>query len=78
MKKTYTLADGGVIIAADAHEFGASLRSGSLFDSEGSNSEYMLRFAERYKVQTGIRLDAGSEDAFFGDLKKSGYIVHQT
>ena len=48
MIKNYELADGGRIAAATPEEFVRRLREGSWFDSEGTDEEFMKRFALRY------------------------------
>jgi hypothetical protein len=74
MEKTYHLIDGGVITAANPHDFVTALREGSKFDNEPPNEAYMLRFAERYKIQTGAEVSTASEEAFFNDLLEAGYM----
>jgi hypothetical protein len=75
-KTTSLLKDGGANRAADAHEFVTALREGSKFDSGGTNAEYMMRFAQRYKIQTGLDLNASSEGDFLDGLKNFGYATH--
>jgi len=74
MKKNYQLIDGGVITAETAPEFVTALREGSKFDNEPPNEAYMLRFAERYKIQSGVEVSTDSEEAFFNDLLEAGYM----
>jgi hypothetical protein len=73
--KKYYLEDGGRITASSPEDFLKQLHKGSKFDSLGTDDEYMLRFAERYKIQTGYQLDASSVEAFFQDLIRAGYIT---
>ena len=54
MIKNYELADGGRIAAATPEEFVRRLREGSWFDSEGTDEEFMKRFALRYKELHGV------------------------
>ncbi len=72
--KTYKLMDGGSITADSIHDFVTKLRESSKFDSEGSNEEYIKGFAERYKIQTGNTVKTDSEDNFFEDLLKTGFM----
>jgi hypothetical protein len=72
--KKYYLEDGGRITASSPADFIRQLHEGSKFDSEGTDAQYILRFAERYKILTEYQLDTSSEQAFFDDLIRAGYI----
>lgn len=72
--KTYKLMDGGSITAVSIHDFVTKLRESSKFDSKGSNEQYMKDFAERYKIQTRNMLRTDSEENFFDDLVKTGFM----
>lgn len=72
--KTYTLQDGGKITAATPSSFVTQLREGSRFDSEGTDADFMGRFADRYKTYSGITIATHSPEAFVADLLAAGYI----
>lgn len=72
--KTYKLKDGGTLAATSADAFVMTLRKSSKFDSDCTNEEYMQRFAERYKTQTGTELIFNNPDEFVNELLKFGYI----
>jgi hypothetical protein len=72
--KKYYLEDGGKITASSPEHFVEQLHKGSLFDSDGTDDEYILRFAERYKITTGIELDTSSVEKFLDSLIRAGYI----
>ena len=74
MIKNYELADGGRIAAATPEEFVRRLREGSWFDSEGTDEEFMKRFALRYKELHGVELQCDTTEHFMADLRKFGYI----
>ena len=71
--KTYILQDGGKITAASPFDFVTRLREGSRFDSECANDDFMLRFAERYKMFSGKDVSTKSAEEFFKDLLDTGY-----
>lgn len=73
--KTYVLSDGGRITASDAKEFVRLLREGSWMESDCTDEEYMVNFAQRYNMVTGIRVSTDTPENFMADLKKTGYIV---
>ncbi|MCL1942551.1 MAG: hypothetical protein FWF54_03255 [Candidatus Azobacteroides sp.] len=73
-KEIYKLKDGGIITASSPFEFVTRLREGSKFDSNCTDEEYMLRFAGRYKIQTGNDIRTTGADEFFSDLITYGYI----
>lgn len=74
MDKTYTLQDGGKITATCPSDFLTKLRTGSRFDSECTDEEYMKAFAERYKIQSGHDIRTDSPENFFEDLVQTDYI----
>ena len=74
MIKNYELADGGRIAAATPEEFVRRLREGSWFDSEGTDEEFMKRFALRYKELHVVELQCDTAEHFMADLRKFGYI----
>lgn len=72
--KTYKLADGGTIAATSPETFVIALRKSSKFDSDCSNKQYMEHFADRYKVQTGIKIKTDSPELFIEELIRSNYM----
>lgn len=71
--ENYILQDGGKITASSAPEFVTRLREGSRFDSECTDNEFMIRFAERYKLYSGNELSTFTPEEFLQDLLKIGY-----
>ena len=59
MTTTYTLRDGGRIAATSPADFLHQLHVSSFFDNEGTDEEYMQRFAHRLKQLDGsiVRTD---------------------
>ena len=55
-KKTYMLPGDERIVAGNAKEFVHELRVGSWMDSDCTDEQYMHNFAERYVVQSGVRI----------------------
>ena len=74
MIKQYELLDGGRIAAASPEEFVRQLREGSRFDSECTDQEYMVRFAQRYDELHGKTVSVDTAEHFMSDLEKFGYI----
>lgn len=74
MIKNYELADGGRIAAATPEEFVRLLREGSWFDSDGTDEEFMERFASRYREMHGVMVATDTPEHFMADLQKYGYI----
>ena len=75
MIKTYQLLDGGKITASSPQEFLKELREGSLFDSNCTDEEFMVRFARRYKELHGTALCTDTPEKFLQNLEESGYII---
>lgn len=71
---TYKLKDGDTIVATSPTDFVTQLREGSRFDSDGTDQEYMYRFAHRCEVQTGALIRTDSPENFMQDLLDTGYI----
>ena len=71
----YNLEDGGRIAAVSPAEFVTKLRTGSLFDSDCTDAEYMSNFADRYKIYKNAELRIDTAENFVEDLKKFGYIL---
>lgn len=74
MEIVYKLRDGGTITASSAADFVGQLHRGSKFDNQGSDQEYMYRFADRYHDMTGIVVRTDSAVHFLDDLVSSGYV----
>ncbi len=74
MERVYKLRDGGTITATCAADFVGQLHRGSKFDNQGSDQEYMYRFADRYHDMTGVAVRTDNAEHFLGDLISSGYV----
>ena len=72
--KKYHLKYGEVVQAESPREFVTELRSGSKFDSDCTDEEYMKNFADRYKVYSGIEIHSDNAEEFLNDLIKTGYV----
>lgn len=75
MNKTYTLKGGDTIVAATPQEFVRELRLGSRFDSGGTDTEYMERFADRLEQLYGYRVRTTTPDEFLDDLVTHEYAM---
>lgn len=75
-EKKYKIENNEVIFARTATEFITKLRKGSYFDYKCSNIVYKMKFAQRYMVITGnkINCDLKDDDAFVAELLKYGFI----
>ena len=72
-KKTYMLPGDERIVAGNAKEFVHELRVGSWMDSDCTDEQYMHNFAERYVVQSGVRIAIDTPEKFLADLLRTGY-----
>lgn len=72
--KKYELKDGGIIAVTSANDFVTKLRESSKFDSKCTNEQYMFRFAERYKIQTGEDIKTDNPEVFLSELARTGFI----
>lgn len=72
-KKTYMLPGDERIVAGNAEEFVHELRVGSWMDSDCTDEQYMHNFAERYVVQSGVRIAIDTPEKFLADLIRTGY-----
>ena len=72
-KKTYMLPGDERIVAGNAKEFVHELRVGSWMDSDCTDEQYMHNFAERYVVQSGVRIATDTPEKFLADLIRTGY-----
>jgi hypothetical protein len=72
--KEYKLQDGGIIIASSPADFVTKLRESSKFDSDCTDSDYMINFAYRLKIQSGAIVRTDNPENFVEDLKDTGYL----
>ena len=75
MTTTYTLRDGGRITAASPADFLHQLHESSFFDNEGTDEEYMQRFAHRLKQLDGSIVRTDNPDHFLTDLLQCGFVT---
>lgn len=74
--KTYRIkGDNHRIVAYSPEEFLHQLHVGSRFDSEGTDEEYMVRFAHRLQELEGYFVSTDSPDAFLADLIRHGFVT---
>ena len=66
--------DHHVIVATSPADFLHRLRTGSRFDSEGTDTEYMVRFARRLQELEGYLVSTDSPEAFLTDLISHGFV----
>lgn len=73
--KTYHIkGDNHNIVAYSPEEFLRQLHAGSRFDSEGTDEDYMVRFAHRLQELEGYLVSTDSPDAFLADLIAHGFV----
>lgn len=73
--KTYRIkGDEHKIVAYSPEEFLHQLHVGSRFDSEGTDAEYMQRFALRLQELEGYLVSTDSPAAFLADLIFHGFV----
>ena len=73
--KTYHIkGDNHRIVAYSPEEFLHQLHTGSHFDSEGTDAEYMQRFALRLQELEGYLVSTDSPAAFLADLITHGFV----
>lgn len=73
--KTYRIkGDNHRIVAYSPEEFLHQLHAGSRFDSEGTDAEYMQRFALRLQELEGYLVSTDSPAAFLADLISHGFV----
>lgn len=75
MLTTYRLKDGDKIVATSPADFLHQLRTGSRFDSEGTDEDYMVRFAHRLQELEGYLVSTDSPEAFLADLINRGFVT---
>ena len=74
--KTYHVkGDNHKIVAYSSEEFLRQLHAGSRFDSEGTDEEYMVRFARRLQELEGYLVSTDSPEAFLADLISNGFVT---
>lgn len=74
MTTTYRLKDGDRVVATSPADFLHQLHMGSRFDSEGTDIEYMHRFARRLQQLEGYLVSTESPEAFLADLINHGFV----
>jgi hypothetical protein len=62
------------IVAYSPESFLHQLHAGSRFDSEGTDAEYMQRFALRLQELEGYLVSTDSPEAFLADLISHGFV----
>ena len=73
--KTYHIkGDNHRIVAYSPEEFLHQLHAGSRFDNEGTDEEYMVRFAHRLQELEGYLVSTDSPAAFLADLISHGFV----
>ncbi|WP_455079705.1 hypothetical protein [Prevotella melaninogenica] len=75
MLTTYRLKDGDKIVATSPADFLHQLHTGSRFDSEGTDTDYMVRFAHRLQELEGYLVSTDNPDAFLADLIRHGFVT---
>lgn len=74
MTTTYRLKDGDRVVATSPADFLHQLHTGSRFDYEGTDTEYMHRFAHRLQELDGYLVSTESPEAFLDDLITHGFV----
>ena len=69
--------DNHKIVAYSPEEFLRQLHAGSRFDSEGTDMEYMVRFAHRLQEIEGYLVSTASPEAFLVDLIAHGFVIEE-
>ena len=77
MTTTYRLKDGDRVVATSPADFLHQLHMGSRFDSEGTDTEYMHRFAHRLQELEGYLVSADSPEVFLADLLRHGFVSEE-
>ena len=75
MLTTYRLKDGDKIVATSPADFLHQLRTGSRFDNEGTDEDYMVRFAHRLQELEGYLVSIDSPNTFLTDLISNGFVT---
>lgn len=74
MQYTFKLKGGEQIIATSPDDFLHQLHIGSRFDNQGTDTEFMHRFARRLQEQEGYLVRTDSTHNFIQDLLRHGFI----
>lgn len=74
MTTTYRLKDGDRVVASSPADFLHQLHTGSRFDSEGTDAEYMQRFANRLQELDSYLVSTESPETFLADLITHGFV----
>lgn len=69
--------DGHRMVTTSPADFLHQLRMGSHFDSEGTDTEYMHRFAHRLQELEGYLVSTESPEAFLADLFRHGFVSEE-
>lgn len=77
MTITYMLKDGDRVVATSPADFLHQLRTGSRFDSQGTDNDYMVRFAHRLQELEGYLVSTESPEAFLADLLAHDFVVEE-
>lgn len=72
-KTKYRLKGGDLIVAASSADFLHQLHAGSRFDYEGTDNEYMQRFAHRLEELEGYLVRTDNPAHFLADLIERGF-----
>lgn len=72
-KTKYRLKGGDLIVAASAADFLHQLHVGSRFDHDGTDTEYMQRFAHRLEELEGYLVRTDNPAHFLADLIERGF-----
>ena len=72
-KTKYRLKGGDLIVAASAADFLHQLHEGSRFDHDGTDTEYMQRFAHRLEELEGYLVRTDNPAHFLADLIEWGF-----
>ena len=72
-KTKYRLKGGDLIVAASAADFLHHLHGGSRFDHDGTDTEYMQRFAHRLEELEGYLVRTDNPAHFLADLIEQGF-----
>lgn len=74
---SYRLKDGDIIPALSPADFVSSLRTGSRFDSNCSDQEYMEHFAHRLEMLEGHHVRTDTAEHFLDDLLQCGFVTEK-
>lgn len=69
--------DGHRIVATSPADFLHQLRTGSRFDSQGTDNDYMVRFGHRLQELEGYLVSTESPETFLADLLAHGFVVEE-